>query len=273
MDYFKAKYTVVLKDLLNDETIKPKIEAALATYPLYEKKSKEQYIPSIVPTREQLNTKLLNYYKYREIGFETIGRFLDELEIAMHEIMPYYNQLFFSADQDYDILYNVDYEKEIISNKNAESTSNVNGSDRATSEGTSTSSTNDSTTTEASINNYNKTVKSSTPQDSLDISNTGIDTVNYADELGFSHDTNSDNGSSTGTSSSESANSQSSSSNSQSTATGTNEEEERIVEKTRGNYGAMSTQRQVQEYRDIIRNIEQELINDPRIQELFMLIY
>ena len=67
-----AKYTVELRELLNDPLIKPKIEAALSSYPLYEKKSKEEHIPSIVPTREQLNTKLLNYYKYREIGFETL---------------------------------------------------------------------------------------------------------------------------------------------------------------------------------------------------------
>lgn len=268
-----AKYTVELRELLNDPIVKLKIQDALSTYPLYEKKSEEKYMPSIVPTREELNAKLLNYYKYREIAFETVARFIDELEIAMCEIMPYYNQLFFSADQDYDILYNVDYTKEIITNKNAETTSNVNASDSSTSEGSSTSSANDTTTTEANVDSYNKNVKSGTPQDSLSLGTTEIDNVAYADELGFSHNTNTDNGSSTGTSSTESSSSQSGSSSSQTTASGKNAEVEKIIEKTNGNYGAMSTQRQVQEYRDIIINIEQQLINDPRISELFMLVY
>ena len=89
-----AKYTIVLKTLLDDPETKALIDKAMSTYPLYEKRSEEKYIPSYIPTREQLNKKILDYYKYREIGFETVGRFLTELEVALNEIMPYYNQLY-----------------------------------------------------------------------------------------------------------------------------------------------------------------------------------
>ena len=67
----KAKYTIHLKTLLDDAYMKSEIDKAMETYPLYVKKSKEEFIPSYVPTREELNKKLLNYYKYREIGFDT----------------------------------------------------------------------------------------------------------------------------------------------------------------------------------------------------------
>ena len=92
-----AKYTVVLKTLLDNKEAKEKIEKALSSYPIYTATSKNEYIPNIIPTRSELNEKILNYYKYREIGFETFGRFVDELEIAMKEIMPYYNQLYEST--------------------------------------------------------------------------------------------------------------------------------------------------------------------------------
>ena len=67
-----ANYTVYLSDLMNNEQIGKKLEAALSTYPIYIQRSKEEYIPSVVPTREVLNKKILNHYKYREIGFESI---------------------------------------------------------------------------------------------------------------------------------------------------------------------------------------------------------
>ena len=104
---YHAKYTVVLNELLNDSEVRPLIDKALSSYPLYVSKSEEENIPNIIPTRAEINRKLLDYYKFREIGFETIGRFIEELRIAMEEIMPYYNQLMFTQDQDYNIIYNV----------------------------------------------------------------------------------------------------------------------------------------------------------------------
>ena len=90
----KAKYTIVLKTLLDNPETKEKIYSALSSYPLYQSDNEEYYTKLLMPTREILNEKILNHYKYREIGFETVGRFIDELEIAMNEIIPRYNQLF-----------------------------------------------------------------------------------------------------------------------------------------------------------------------------------
>lgn len=249
MNIIPAHYTEVLINLLNNPLAKEKIDTAMSTYPLYQSKSKEEYIPVYIPTREKLNNKILNYYKYREIGFETFGRFLQELETALIEIMPRYNQLYFSADQDFNVTYNVDYKRTIDRDK--QGTNNLETTSQAS----------DTTNTTASVNNYSKNVNSQTPQGQLDITAQNINNVTYADNVDWSSNQSSDNGSSTGNSST-SGNS-----------SADNTEQESTIETTKGNFGVVSAQDLILKYRETILNIDQMIINDPRIQELFMMIY
>lgn len=235
-----ARYTEVLDNLLNYSESRTAIEQAMSTYPLYQtdpNKVKQYGTAYQIPTRSELNTKILNFYRFREIGQETFGRWLFELETALNEIMPRYNQLFYSADQDYNPIYNVDYKKTTMGSQNANSSTSSSGSDSSTNEG------------------YTKAVNSKTPQDSLNISNTGIDTVEYADDASWGKSS----GGTTGTS-----NTTGSSSSNGSTSS---------IETTKGNFGVVSSQDLVIKYRETILNIEQLIINDPRITELFMLIY
>ena len=253
-----ARYTEVLYNLLNNEQTRALIDEKMSTYPLYVSTSKQEYgIPNIIPTREELNKKILDYYKYREIGFETVGRFLDELEISLNEIMPYYNQLFFSADQDYNIIYNVDYKRTIDRNLQGDTTS--------TSTGETTSNSSDSTSTSTTTNLYNKNVESDTPQSQLGITNKQIDSVDYANKVTWNKDTTEQSGSSTGTATT--------TADSTASGTGSNTESESTLETTKGNFGVVSAQDLIEKYRKLIINIEQMIINDPRITELFMLIY
>jgi hypothetical protein len=55
----------------------------LADYPIFD----EAY-------RSTLNDKIIRRYYFREIGFETMGHFRMMLRRTMHEIMPYYNQMY-----------------------------------------------------------------------------------------------------------------------------------------------------------------------------------
>ena len=237
-----AKYTEVLKNLLDNEQTNVLINNAMSTYPLYISTSDHKFgAPNIIPTRDELNKKILNYYKYREIGFETVGRFLDELETALVEIMPYYNQLYYSVDQDYNLVYNVDYVKTI--NRNKEDNNKVESE-------TNTQST-------AKVSQNGKNVTTDTPQDELSITASDIDSVNYANEVNWNHNESNDTGNSTGTATSE----------------GNNKENEETVETTKGNYGVVSAQDLISKYREIIINIDQQIINDPRIAELFMIVY
>ncbi len=249
-----AKYTVVLKSLLDDENCKSEIEKALSDYPLY--RANEENLPDYLPSRSRLNDKLLNRYKYREIGFEVPGRFIDELRIAMHEIMPYYNQLLKSQDimeQLDDPFGNVDIVEtfeEIIE-----------GSASGTSKGQSNAT--DETKTSASVENFNKHVKSDTPQGLLSINNKDIDSVDYASEVDFNHDSNSDTGTSNGSSETNTNTESSSQSTGKTTHTMTKQ----------GNQGVNTYAHDMKELRETFLNIEQMIINDRRIRDLFMQVY
>ena len=258
-----ARYTEVLVNLISNPISKQAIDKAMSTYPLYESKSTDNTYGTayVIPTREQLNNKILNYYRWREIGFETFGRFLFELETALNEIMPYYNQLFYSADQDFNPIYNVDYKRTIDRDKNDE----TNG--QQSSESTNESTASDTTTTTATTNGNGKNVHSATPQGVLNISSNNIDSINYADDATWNKDSSTQNGSTTGSST---ASGESSSSG---TSKVTGNESESTVETTKGNFGVVSAQDLIIKYRDTILNIEQQIINDPRITELFMLVY
>ena len=258
-----AQYTIVLYDLLNNPEAKAKIDEALSKYPLYEQKSIQEFKPCFIPTREALNQKILNHYKYREIGFETFGRFLDELEISMNEIMPYYNDMLFSADQDYNIIYNVDYKRTTDRNTTGDNSSDVTVTDNTE------STINGTTTTTDTANINDKSVKKTAPGSDLNstYSTTQADEVNSADEINWnkavnssdSNTTNSGTNTSTGTNTSK--------------ATGDHSEIESITETTKGNFGVVSSQDLILKYRETIINIEQMIINDSRINELFMMVY
>lgn len=238
-----AKYTEVLDNLLNNVEAKEAIDEAMATYPLYEQEEKaRQYGTAYhVPTRKELNNKILNYYRFREIGFETFGRFIFELKTALEEIMPKYNQLFYSADQDFNPIYNVDYEKVIGRDK----------TDSTTSNSASTSS------DETNAQNNTKNIMSATPQSELNVATKDIEQVTYADNASWNQsiDENKTTSNMAGNSSTDGS------------------ESELTKETTKGNFGVVSAQDLILKYRETILNIEQMIINDPRIQECFMLIY
>ena len=243
-----ARYTEVLDNLLNNEEAKAEIDLAMSTYTLYQtdpNRVKQYGTAYTIPTRKELNEKILNYYRFREIGQETFGRWLFELETSLKEIMPKYNQLFYSADQDYNPIYNVDYIKTIDRNRKDNTV------------GTQNSKT--STTGSDTSEEYSKAINSKTPQNQLNIPNTGIDTVNYADEASWGKT----NGSNT--------NNETVDTNGSNSVVG--KEDEKTTEATKGNFGVVSAQDLVIKYRETIINIEQQIINDPRIKELFMLIY
>ena len=235
-----ARYTEVLDNLLRTPQTKAWIDTAMSDYPLYQTNPNRVQVYGTaysVPSRDELNNKILNHYRFCEIGQETIGRWLFELNTALNEIMPYYNQLFYSADQDFNPIYNVDYKKSVIGSQNANSNTTSTGTDSSSNE------------------EFTKGVNSRTPQDQLSISNTGIDNVSYADNADWGKSSGYTSGTNTTTGNSSSNGSTSS------------------IETTKGNFGVTSSQELIIKYRETIINIEQKIINDPRIKELFMLIF
>lgn len=62
--------------------------------------------------RNTLNTKIINHYYNQEIGLETIPLFRLAIRRRMHEIMPYYNQLYESERLEINPINTVDLSTE-----------------------------------------------------------------------------------------------------------------------------------------------------------------
>lgn len=243
-----ARYTVVLKNLMEDPETRVKIDQALSTYPLYE--NNKAY--DLVPKRDEVNERLLNHYKYREIGFETVGRFLDELQITMGEIMPRYNELLKTVVTMAELpspFDNVDVVETF------EETRTETGKSQT---GTTAK---DTTTTDSNVTSSNKQVQSQTPQGQINIPAKDIDTVPYADQVNWGKDTSGSNGTST--------------SNGETTASGSNESSgtTKHTYTKKGNQGVNTYAHDMNEFRTSIIDVVDQIVNDPRITELFMSVY
>ena len=76
--------------------------------------------------RSVLCAKILKHYYTREIGMETAGLWMLWMNRRMEEIMPYYNQLYRSAQLEFNPLHDVDYWRE--GNRKNDGTSETSGS-------------------------------------------------------------------------------------------------------------------------------------------------
>ena len=256
-----GEFTIKLKTLMDDPIARAKLEEALSEYPMYEKDPQPPYIS----TRKQLNEKLLNHYKYRDISPETPGRFLDELRITMNEIMPYYVQLYKS----HDIMESLDDpfgNVDIVETFEEETSGTASGNTSGTSNNSSEA--NSKSNTKADTTNNSKNVKTGTPQgDILGINSKGIDTVTHADEITWDENI----GNSNGESSDESSSSSESSSTAESSSESSGTTKHTLTKK--GNQGVNTYAHDMKELRETFLNIDKMIINDPEIQQLFMQIY
>lgn len=118
--------------------------------------------------RDALNTKIVRHYYTREIGSETVGRWRMFVRDAMHQVMPYYNQLYESEVK----VKGIDF----MNDRDLEITQAVEGTEQQTDSGTSSSTSESEQTGEA------KTVTDSTS----DTTNTSHNTSNSTDTNVFS---------------------------------------------------------------------------------------
>ena len=161
--------------LSHDESNWPNVYdfLGLSDYPIYDEAH-----------RQVLNDKILRHYWFREIGFETWGQFMWHMRAHMHEVMPYFNELYetlgliddplSTKDMRYDGAWNRD------ENESAKSTTDRDTDAKTHNEGTSS----------------DRNVFQDTPMNGLDTG--AIEAMDYATNVTF------DNGSDTrdGTSSS-----------------------------------------------------------------------
>lgn len=251
-----AKYTEVLHDLLMNEEVNTLIQKALSSYPMYQAAHQELY--AYIPTRDELNKKILDHYRFYEIGSETVGRFLYNLEMTMNEIMPKYNQLYKSIDimngVD-DIFGNLDvtetFEEETTGNTSATASSDSKSNVKSTNE------------TKTDMSTSGRNVGAKTPQSQLQVKS--IDNITSASEMSWNESTDS----STSSSNDESDSTNESNSESESETTGTTKH----TLTRKGNQGVNTYAHDMLEFRQLFLNIEQQIINDPELASCFMLIW
>lgn len=244
-----GKYTVQLKSLIDSPEVKPLLDKALSTYPLFIPVNND-FIKELIPTREQLNTKLLNHYKYREIGFETVGRFLEELELAMNEIMPYYNQLYKSVQimgLIEDPFGNVDVTETFEQESTDNSSSNSSGNSKTTAKDNS------------SINSKTKALNSTMPQGNIAVED--VDNLSHADSGSWGKDSSTSSGSSEGST--------------ESSSEGTSESRGTLKHTftKKGNQGVNTYAHDMTELRETFLNVTAQIVDDVHIRELFLNVF
>ena len=113
-----SKYTVEYGTLY-DSGFAPLLEG-LEYYPIFDESH-----------REELNRKIYNRYKFREIGFETVAVFTHYFITLINEIMPFYNELYRTAARDYDFLSDADLTEteNVATNSSSSGTSNSSSND------------------------------------------------------------------------------------------------------------------------------------------------
>lgn len=188
-----------------------------------------------IELKEKFKKQFIEYYYYDEIGFSTINKFVSRLHNLLSIKMDYYKQLYVTElrSKDIDFMLNKDLEEtyEKEVNSNAENTNTTNN----------TSNVNSKTTSE------NKTL--TTPNQQYTLNNNYVDGINQNDV----------NNNSTGTSNIKSEN----------ISKGNGREVTKLVSK--GNIGITSSAELLEKWRNVIININEQIINDCSI--LFMGVY
>ena len=106
-----AKYTIELNTLLKDD----KFNVFDFDYDFYDEVLKPIF-----------EVKFKDYYRFHEIGFETVERFQHNLKAKLNLIMPYYKQLYETelASKDINFLLNKDLKETFIRDIEGNDTSN-----------------------------------------------------------------------------------------------------------------------------------------------------
>lgn len=205
-----------------------------------------------------LETKILKHYYTREIGSETYGLWKLRLDTTLNEIMPYYNELYKSADLDYNPLYTVDYREEHTGAGAGSETDSRTGSDNRT-----VNLSDRRTGTEATqITGTDWNKYSETPQGAITdldadryLTNATKDTTNRSDTV--THNTTDAHTGTDSTTRSDSGNK---------AYNNTDEYLNHVYGHQGGSYAAL-----IKEYRETLLNIDMLIIEE--LKDLFMLIY
>ena len=179
--------------------------------------------------------KFYDEYMFREIGFETVERFRRSLLGKLNKIMPYYTQLYHTELESKNINFLLNKDLIETFEREVNGSSEVNSNSTTNANGTSTSNSND--------------IMYDTPNSRID------DITKYPTQgsQGENNATTNSNGTST------------------SNQTGENTQSEKTSLISKGNIGITSSAKLLKEWREVIINIDEMILND--LEDLFMLLF
>ena len=179
--------------------------------------------------------KFYDEYMFREIGFETVERFKRSLLGKLNKIMPYYTQLYHTELESKNINFLLNKDLIETFEREVSGSSEVNSNSITNANGTSTSNSND--------------IMYDTPNSRID------DITKYPTQgsQGENTATSSSNGTST------------------SNQSGENTQSEKTSLISKGNIGVTSSAQLLKEWREVIINIDELILND--LEDLFMLLF
>lgn len=258
MSYMTTKLRYVVEQALDDKLLEhtemnwPQIysQLGLADYPVW---SGGKVVTGPCEERTRINNKLIRHYYMREIGLETIALFTWYLRDSMLNIMPYYNDLFRSAELITDPLK--EFEESM-----AEGHEETRDTDETRKTDETTTSKNVRARSEDTV--YSDTnIYSETPENM--ISSGDVKALKYATNVTYDDST-------TGVTE-----------DTTDTGDGTLNRDDTMTRGEnvgytgkRSRYGRNASQMElVRQFREQIRNIDFELIRDPEIQSCFMMVY
>lgn len=200
--------------------------------------------------KDKFQQKILDHYRFRQIGQETVGRWLHYFRTRIKEIMPYYVQLYeFEAKW-----FNVD---DPLESYNLTETFDQESSGSGSSSYTNTANTTTTSERETEHSGSTETAFSDTPQGSLNnvISGEYLTNATVVSDGGSDYETGSDNATSD--------------------TTGSNASEDSGTVKhtltRRGNIGVQPLGTEVTNIRDAFINIDLMVINE--LKDLFLQVY
>lgn len=260
-----ALYTMTLNDVLNLQGF----DIGLKSYPIFD----EEY-------RETLNNKIIEHFRFCEIGAETPQLFKFYLNRTMAEIMPYYNQLYLSEKIKIDPFNAINIsETETAVYKGTDkgtSTQNATNSNETQSQTNTESNTSNTTdsTSDSNSNNKNKNLYSQTPSGKLAEVEAGQYLTNATFNTDENTQTSTDTAKSQGTSTG-STNSNATSFNSSNLNGTTNSEKDSTNTITRSRKGNDNSDvlAILQKLRDSFLNIDMMILNSQDLNDCFMLLW
>lgn len=244
--HLSAQYTITLKSLLDNY-----FDLGLNKYPIFD----ENY-------RITLNTKLINYYLPYEIGMETAPLFKQRLNQAMALIMPLYNQYYEAESYKIDPLTNFKSTENYDRNRGDK----THRSDSAHSDAeNNTKRTDDNVSTrDTSTDTFG--IRQDTPQ--TNVTRQDINNGLYASETNQADGTENERGTDNRNVNEDNTGRADSTLDSNINVATT---EDYI--RTISGYRGVSPQNLINELYSSFVNIDQMIIEDPKIRECFMLVY